>query len=171
MLFEGVSLQGLQLPTEESHIPMVIISLCRDQYRENMKEKDLDHIIMNNRVSYSDVFENPSLLEHPNVVSLPSCNVGDVLLRSHSDHIRRGSLPHRRYGKGSRSPERDCFTYQSRRSSSGLPRQDHKPLKSFRVSSDVLKTWPLQDGENTVTFIPEADKRMKVTCKVYPSLP
>lgn len=56
-------------PSSELHVPVVIISLCRDQYREDMKEKELDRIIMNNRVSYSDIFENPSLLEHPNVFS------------------------------------------------------------------------------------------------------
>lgn len=59
----------MESPASELHVPVVIISLCRDQYREDMKEKELDRIIMNNRVSYSDIFENPSLLEHPNVFS------------------------------------------------------------------------------------------------------
>ena len=47
---------------------MVVISLCRDQYKEGMKEKDLDSIILKNRVSFSDVIESPSLLEHPHVM-------------------------------------------------------------------------------------------------------
>lgn len=69
-------------PPGDLHIPVVIISLCRDQYRENMKEKDLDHIIMNNRISYSDIFENPSLLEHPNVSFVHRTNMkGDVFFR------------------------------------------------------------------------------------------
>ena len=32
-----------------------------------MSDKDIDYVIMKNRVSFSDIFENPSLLEHPNV--------------------------------------------------------------------------------------------------------
>ena len=55
--------------TDELHVPAVMISLCRDQYREGMKEKDLDEIILSNRVSFSDIIDNPSLLGHPNVTA------------------------------------------------------------------------------------------------------
>ena len=103
-------------------VPVVIISLCRDQYRENMKEKDLDHIIMNNRVSYSDVFENPSLLEHPNVDFFTLLDVGDVLLRPEANHIGRSRFAHRRYGKRGGSFERDCFTHKSGTIVSGTPK-------------------------------------------------
>ena len=79
----------MQLPASDMPVPVVIISLCRDQYRENMKEKDLDHIIMNNRISYSDVFDNPSLLEHPNVVCILHDSIGHVLLGSQAHHSGR----------------------------------------------------------------------------------
>lgn len=52
----------------DDRIPVVVISLCRDQYREGLKEKELDNIILKNRVSFSDVIDNPSLLEHPNIM-------------------------------------------------------------------------------------------------------
>lgn len=61
----------MQSPSYDTHVPQVIISLCRDQYHDGMSDKELDHIIMKNRVSFSDIFENPSLLEHPNVSTFP----------------------------------------------------------------------------------------------------
>ena len=53
---------------EPDRISVVVVSLCRDQYREGMKAKALDDIIMKNRVSFSDIADNPSLLEHPNIM-------------------------------------------------------------------------------------------------------
>ena len=40
-------------------------------------------------------------------------------------------------------------------------------MKSFRVSSDILKTWPLHDGENEISFTSDADERCVVRCKAY----
>ena len=40
------------------------------------------------------------------------------------------------------------------------------PLKSFRVTSEVLRSWPLKDGENDLTFIADADERCVVKCKL-----
>lgn len=66
--FDAQGSQSPAAPTESERISVVVISLCRDQYHEGMKEKALDEIILKNRVSFSDIADNPSLLEHPNVM-------------------------------------------------------------------------------------------------------
>ena len=68
-------MQQTYVDANASPVPIVQISLCREQYRENMKEKELQAIIMNNRVSYSELFENPSLLEHPSVSFTHECMI------------------------------------------------------------------------------------------------
>ena len=35
------------------------------------------------------------------------------------------------------------------------------------MSSDILKTWPLRDGENEISFTSDADERCVVRCKAY----
>lgn len=35
------------------------------------------------------------------------------------------------------------------------------------MSSDVLKSWPLHDGENDISFTADADERCVVHCKAY----
>lgn len=151
--------QGSQSPTaqaEAEHISVVVISLCRDQYHEGMKEKALDEIILKNRVSFSDIADNPSLLEHPNVmffadrkpISLEEAVSLIMDMAREADKLNMISSTTSQVGEAARRE-----------------RKERKPLKSFRVSSEVLRTWPLKEGENELQFIPDADERCAVQCK------